>query len=199
MKFISYLCLIYTLLTISIASEVPNTSYLYTPEPNEEKSKFVSLEQSISNKVFEIEKLHARIVPYNRSMRKEITIDNHITPFTRHKHETIRYEKETVLIFSANKLTKVKIISRKRFLNDNTKFLNKKFIFVYPDYDYSSLAVDNLDGHSLQYLKFFSEKNKLEALQKVDQNLQESIYKLEVLLLKYQKRRSSREKQKLDI
>lgn len=181
------------------AQESPNTSYLYNPDDNPLNDTISHLHQSISGKVFEIEQLHAKIVPYNHSMDREIIINGHLKEFTYKHGRLTRYEKETILCFSQNRLTKIEFLSKKRYLENNTGYQFKHFIFSYPDFDKSKLITRTIDGRSLQYLKYFSDENKIQALEKVDKNLQQSIYKLEVLLYKYQQNRSAREQQNLDL
>ncbi len=176
----------------------PENHLLLEPEP-EQETPLLLVEKKIIEHVTEIERLHSQIVKFNSSMKQEIMIDQHVTPFEIEDGEQISVFKYTNLFFRKGKLHEVHIGSKKRYTNHEYRYENKNLIYVIEESDASNLYIETFDNRSLSTLRNFTPENKLKTLKMVENYLQNSIYKLEVLLHKYEKWKTRDENKKLSI
>lgn len=163
----------------------------------------ITMEKNIALKVVDLERLQSEAAEFNPDMKKEIRIvyekPTHPIPGPQKYlvYRYVEYEFE-----GANKIKEIRVISRHRSMTEDMHSIMKTVTFTPGNLESIKVTVDKLETKAkgiseVGNYKDFAPEVKLQALKTIDNNLFNSIYRLDSFIQKNQITKNDKNKNQL--
>jgi hypothetical protein len=163
-----------------------------------------TMEKSIAMKVADLERLQNEAAEFNPDMKKEIRIvyEKPINNPIPGPQKYLVYRYVEMEIEGGNKIKEIRVISRHRSLTEDMNSIMKVVSFTPGNTDSIKVTIDKLETKAkgvseVGNYKDFAPEVKLQALKTIDNNLFNSIYRLDAFIQRSQITKNDKNKNQL--